>query len=384
MLASQLKCRTYLARRLIPRPPRCAASDPQVVADVLQRHADAPQTALDQLIMLQRCVDDAAATAAVAGELPDPLTWESCSGSGSEDEHGLGGGGAGASWAQDLTPEELAAMEQGTFPPDLPEGQQHEQPAAAAPTGGTGWLSQEDQLAVLKAQFGGMPDRDLAEALGACDGDLFAAAELLRTFMAEDAAGAGMGTAGLNGGVLVGGMAGVAATVPAPAVLPSALPEPGGSSILPQHVGPKVQHLARRFPGAPSEALQVRYLFMVTFVLFGGSSHNVSPALKNSPCLLLTQVALAATDNDLVAARRTLRENGYSEVEVAPSPAASIARLRPPPGLPLPQPVRPLSLPQPVPLPLPGAAQAPSASPALPSLSEATYHRNQSIFEVSG
>lgn len=225
---------------------------------MLQRHADAPQTALDQLIMLQRCVDDAAATAAVAGELPDPLAWESCSGSGSEDEHGLGGGGAGASWAQDLTPEELAAMEQGTFPPDLLEGQRHEQPAAAAPAGGAGWLSQEDQLAVLKAQFGGMPDRELAEALGACDGDVFAAAELLRSFMAEDAAGAGMSSAGLNGGVLLGSMAGVAATVPAPAALPSALLEPGGSSVLPQHVGPKVQHLARRFPGAPTEALQVR------------------------------------------------------------------------------------------------------------------------------
>lgn len=320
----------------------------EVVADVLQRHADAPQTALDQLIMLQRCVDDAAATAAVAGELPDPLAWESCSGSGSEDEHGLGGGGAGASWAQDLTPEELAAMEQGTFPPDLLEGQRHEQPAAAAPAGGAGWLSQEDQLAVLKAQFGGMPDRELAEALGACDGDVFAAAELLRSFMAEDAAGAGMSSAGLNGGVLLGSMAGVAATVPAPAALPSALLEPGGSSVLPQHVGPKVQHLARRFPGAPTEALQV---------------------------------ALAATENDLVAARRTLRENGYSEVEVAFSPAASAARLRPPPGLPLPQPVRPSSLPQPVPLPLQGAAQAPIAPPALPSLSEASYQRNQSIFE---
>lgn len=95
-----------------------------------------------------------------------------------------------------------------------------------------------------------------------------------------------------------------------------------------------------------------------------------------------SQVALAAANYDLVAARRTLRENGYSEVEVAPSPAASTARLSPPPGLPLPQPVPLPGPPQPV--PLPGVAQAPSAPPAPLSLSEATYQRNQAIFEVGG
>jgi hypothetical protein len=193
-----------------------------------------------------------------------------------------------------------------------------------------------------------MPDRELAEALGACDGDLFAAAELLRSFAAEDAAAAaGISTVGLNGSALLGSVAGVAATVPTPAALYTALPEPGGGAALPLHVGPKVQHLAKRFPAAPAESLQV---------------------------------ALAAADNDLVAARRTLRENGYTEVETAPSPAAPATRLPPPPGLALPQSVRP-GPPQPVPLPPQGMAQAPSAPPALPSLSEATYQRNQSIFE---
>lgn len=228
----------------------------QVVADVLQRHADAPQTALSQLMMLHQCVIDAAATTVIADELPDPSAWESCSGS--EDEHGFGGS-AGASWAQDLTPEELAAMEQGVFPPDLQ--QQEQQPAAStAIAGGDGGLSQQEQLAALKAEFAGVADKDAAEALGACDGDLFAAAELLRAFAAEDAAAAaGSSSAGLNGGMLLDGTAGAAAIVPAPAVLPSALPEPSSSSLL-QHAGPKVLHLARRFPDAPTESLQVRQM----------------------------------------------------------------------------------------------------------------------------
>lgn len=250
---------------------------------MLQRHADAPQTALDQLIMLQRCVDDAAATAAAAGELPDSSAWESCSGS--EDEHAFGGGGVGASWAQDLTPEELAALEQGTFPPDLQQGQH--QPAAAAPAG---TLSQEEQLTALKAECGGMPDRDLAEALAACDGDLFAAAELLRSFAAEDAAAAaGASSAGLNGGALLGGEAGVAATVPAPAVLPSALPEPAGGPELPLHVGPKVQHLARRFPGAPTESLQVQQMpsLRVDALRAWAVGHaQCCPRIQHSPLLL--------------------------------------------------------------------------------------------------
>lgn len=96
------------------------------------------------------------------------------------------------------------------------------------------------------------------------------------------------------------------------------------------------------------------------------------------------QVVLAAASNDLVAARRMLRDNGYTEVEVAPSPAASTGRLPPPPALPLPQPVRLSGPPQPVPLPQPGSVQVPSAPPAPQSLSEATYQRNQSIFEVCG
>lgn len=158
---------------------------------MLQRHADAPQTALDQLIMLQSCVEDAAATA--AGELPDAAAWESGSGSGSgsDEEHGLG-----ASWALGATPQELAAAERGALPP----APLLQAAAAAAAAGGNGGLSPEKQLGALKAEFGSVPDRGLEEALAACDGDLFAAAELLRAFAAEDAAAAAAGSAGLNGG----------------------------------------------------------------------------------------------------------------------------------------------------------------------------------------
>lgn len=98
----------------------------------------------------------------------------------------------------------------------------------------------------------------------------------------------------------------------------------------------------------------------------------------------------------LANARRTLREAGYTEVDLEPTPrlqpqlyaafstAASTA-VPPAPPPPSPQP-HPQELLQPLP-PAPGTVAGPSmpsvhGAPASLSLSEATYQRNQAIFEV--
>ncbi|PSC74687.1 NEDD4-binding 2 isoform B [Micractinium conductrix] len=334
----------------------------EVVGDVLQRHSDAPQAGLDTLIMLSACVEDAAGEGGGAGaQVPDAAGWESVSsGSGSDDEGG--GGGPGHSWEGGLTAVELAGFEEGVFPDArLLRGA----PGAAVVPEAADVLPAEEKRELLKAEFGGIAAAEVEAALAACDGSLFAAAELLRLFVEEDAAQRQQRQQQrrLDGGAH--GAAAAAANVPAAAA--HASPEPG-TSCLPQHARPKVQHLARRFPDVSPESLEV---------------------------------ALASAGVDLPTARRTLREAGYTEVAVEPSPAPR--ELQPLPAS--------LALPMPVPMPPPrtgtgGSGSAgrdsasasaasspppsmplsvPSASPSAPlarlSLAEATHVRNQAIWE---
>jgi hypothetical protein len=400
----------------------------QVVGDVLQRYGE-PQAALDQRltsIMFSSCVEDATSAVDDASGGLSCAGWEllsSGSGSGSDDEGQQLR--AGASWEQALTPDELAAMEHGVFPSGLLLPSQLEQPrlhGASAQSQqrpvspeGEESLPAEEKLALLKADFSGIAADEVSAALAACDGSLLAAADLLRAFAEEDSSAAAKNDSGLNGGAHTGARAAAAAaTVPAAAragVAPSRVtpPEPrtsngssdsNGSSIVPLHAQPKVQHLARRFPEVPTEALEVScccgqcccWQCLLLAVLLSGSfgvriggclggcsggCASVAPVLTRAPappaCLpVCLQVALQSCNFELAAARRTLREAGYTEAEVeAP---------RAPPAA---------ALPQPMALPLP-AASAPAPSAPLPaasagmSLSQATHLRNQTIFEVGG
>ena len=219
---------------------------------MLQRHSDAPQAGLDTLIMLSACVEDAAGEGGGAGaQVPDAAGWESVSsGSGSDDEGG--GGGPGHSWEGGLTAVELAGFEEGVFPDArLLRGA----PGAAVVPEAADVLPAEEKRELLKAEFGGIAAAEVEAALAACDGSLFAAAELLRLFVEEDAAQRQQRQQQrrLDGGAH--GAAAAAANVPAAAA--HASPEPG-TSCLPQHARPKVQHLARRFPDVSPESLEVR------------------------------------------------------------------------------------------------------------------------------
>ncbi|KAL4452605.1 hypothetical protein ABPG75_008267 [Micractinium tetrahymenae] len=323
----------------------------EVVGDVLQRYSDSREACLDQMIMLSSCVENAAGEGGSDG--PDPAGWDSPSGSGSDEEEG--GSTAGASWEVGLTPEELAGMEQGIFPglqaPPLPQPiplQQPGQQAALQQGGerpaspeGPDALPAEEKAELLQAEFKSIATAEVSAALTACDGSLFAAAELLRSFAAEDAASGaqqqGVATAAAGSGA---GDSGASA------------------GFLPQHAKPKVQHLARRFPAVHAEALEV---------------------------------ALASCGYDLATARRTLREAGYGEVQPEPLLASTRPLAPPPPAVPPPVPPPPRSAPA-SPLLAPTAAPAlpeaprlalspPAAPPGGLSLSEATYLRNQAIWE---
>lgn len=346
---------------------------PDVVGDVLQRYSDTPQTALDQLIMLSSCVNDAAthtcaattATSAV-GSLPDQQAWEADSGDGfcggSDDEFA-----AGSSWEQELTPAELEAIEAGVplelllaapRQRDPPQRQQqqvpHQQQHRPLSPEGEDAMPAEEKLELLQLEFASISVDEVSASLAACDGSLFAAAKLLRAFLAEDDAAKSSDSDGR--GNMIGDAprsAAAAASVPAAA---------SASAALPHHAWPKVQHLSQRFPEVPIEALEV---------------------------------ALVSSSYSLANARRTLREAGYTEVDLEPTPrlqpqlyaafstAASTA-VPPAPPPPSPQP-HPQELLQPLP-PAPGTVAGPSmpsvhGAPASLSLSEATYQRNQAIFE---
>ncbi len=225
---------------MVPSLPRPSAS--QVVGDVLQRYSDSREACLDQLVMLSACVENAAGEGGSDG--PDPASWDSPSGSDEEEA-------AGASWEAGLTAEELAGMAQGIFPgleaPQLP--QPIPLPPPLQQTGGE-WpsspegpdaLPAEEKAALLQLEFKSIAAAEVSAALAACDGSLFAAAELLRSFAAEDAAS----------GVDQQASASAAACAPASG-------SSDGGGFLPQHAKPKVQHLARRFPEAPTTALEVR------------------------------------------------------------------------------------------------------------------------------
>ena len=198
--------------------------------------------ALEQLIMLSQCVDHAEeAAVAAAARTPDPASWASCgSGSGSDDE---GGGGAGYAYVGGigqgrpaLSAEQLAAQ-LGMAPADLAAAlASPREPAAPRPLTpeDDAGLSAEEKLEVLKAEFGGIAAAEVEGALAVCDGGLFRAAELLRTIAADDEAH---------------DMSAAAAAASGPA-----------AAALPPHVRPKVAHLARRFPDASEESLQVRGL----------------------------------------------------------------------------------------------------------------------------
>lgn len=212
----------------------------QVVGGVLEQYGKGK--ALEQLIMLSQCVDHAeeSAAAAAAGT-PDPASWASCgSGSGSDDE---GSGGyayvGGRSQELALSADQLAAQ-LGMAPADLAAAlasPRQPGPRPLTPEDDAG-LSAEEKLAVLKAEFCGIAAAEVEGALAVCDGGLFKAAELLRTIAADDEA---HGTSA----------AAAAASVPAAAA-------PSANAVLPPHVRPKVAHLARRFPDASQDSLQVR------------------------------------------------------------------------------------------------------------------------------
>lgn len=103
-------------------------------------------------------------------------------------------------------------------------------------------------------------------------------------------------------------------------------------------------------------------------------------------------MVLQLCGGDLAAARRTLRDNGHDEVEAPPSTPPSPAQ--PPSSLPQPVPL-PTSPAVPAPAPLAGSGGVGSggaggllggpsvAPPPLQgqSLSEATYARNQAVYE---
>lgn len=333
----------------------------EVVGDVLERYCDAPQSGVDQLIMLSSCVENASGEGSSGSDtgVPDALGWESVSSGSDDEEAAQAGDAAGSSWEVGLTAEELAGMEHGLFPASLPLTAQGSAAELVPFSAGNDEMPLKEKEEVLRAEFKSIAAQEVAAALAACDGSLFAAADLLRTFAAEDVG------RGLNGGAQ--SAAAAAASVPTAAVTP---PEPltrtdSTGSSLPQHVQPKVRHLARRFPGVLPEALEA---------------------------------ALAACSYDLASARRTMREAGYTEAEVEPSPANTRTLPMVPDGL-------ATTLPRPVPLPSrsatsgsaagsplpiaqlglacsPPAVPQPSAPPAPPlSLSEATYLRNQTIFE---
>lgn len=312
----------------------------EAVGDVLQRYSDSREACLDQLIMLSACVENAGGEGGGGrdgSEGPDPASWDSPSGSDEEDA----GSAAGASCEAGLTPEELAGMAQGIFPgleaPQLPQPIPLAARACARPasTEGPDALPAGEKAQLLQAEFKSVAATEVSAALVACDGSLFAAADLLRSFVAEDAAsGAGQHSA-----------------VYAPAG------DSSGSGYLPQHAKPKLQHLARRFPGAPTEVLEV---------------------------------ALASSGYKLAPARSTLREAGYSEVAPAePLPADTSPALLPPVlSAPVPPPPRsgpasPLLGPSAAPAALPESLSLPPPSAPLAglSLSEATYLRNQAIWE---
>ncbi|KAL4439001.1 hypothetical protein ABPG77_006938 [Micractinium sp. CCAP 211/92] len=303
----------------------------EVVGDVLQRYSDSREACLDQLVMLSACVENAAGEGGSDG--PDPASWDSPSGSDEEEA-------AGASWEAGLTAEELAGMAQGIFPgleaPQLPQPiplppplQQTGGERPASPEGPDA-LPAEEKAALLQLEFKSIAAAEVSAALAACDGSLFAAAELLRSFAAEDAAS----------GVDQQASASAAACAPASG-------SSDGGGFLPQHAKPKVQHLARRFPEAPTTALEV---------------------------------ALASCGYDLASARRTLREAGYSETQPEPSPSPT----RPPALPPRSAPASSFPGPAAVSASIPQAGSMgslPSAPPAGLSLSEATFLRNQAIWE---
>lgn len=220
--------------RLTPsRPVRPAAPlfVPQVVADVLQRHSEAPQVALDQLMMLSAAVAEAAAgpsyggsPTASAGHLegsdvpnaaavPDARSW------GDDDadllgEEGGGGGRRSPSWEE--------------------SGGPHVVDRHIAEAG----MGTEEKLRLLSAEFGSLPAGDVSAALAACDGSLMAAAQLLRAMTAEEGAkgsAAPCGTATADTAAVAEGVqAGPAGAAPA-----------------------GLEELARSFPTASREASEV-------------------------------------------------------------------------------------------------------------------------------
>lgn len=121
----------------------------EVVADVLQRYSDTPQTALEQLSMLSICMEDAKAGKANGVQLPEDCSWDD-----------------GSSW--DGTPS----------------------PPASPPALDAALLSDADSLEALQAEFGAVTEDEARGALTACDFNLAAAAKLLRVVHEEALAAA--------------------------------------------------------------------------------------------------------------------------------------------------------------------------------------------------
>ena len=179
--------------------------------------------------MLSSCVEDATSAVDDVSGGVSSAGWElasagSGSGSGSDDEGQQLR--AGASWEQALTPDELAAMEHGVFPSGLllpsqleqlrlqgasAQGQQQGQQQRPVSPEGEDSLPAEEKLALLKADFSGIASEEVSAALAACDGSLFAAADLLRAFAEEDSSAAAKNGSGLNGGAHTGARAAAAA-----------------------------------------------------------------------------------------------------------------------------------------------------------------------------
>jgi hypothetical protein len=259
-----------------------------VIASVLEQYGANRQTALDQLVMLNKVVSSQHDPASAAdGPLFD----------------GWGGGGDSTADERDDAQAPLVVVVEGRAAPEANKPSvAGDAPASCEPD-----LTEQEKLGYLGAEFPGAALQALQAALDGSDGQLADAMRLLHTFEREDAAAEAerqVARAAAAAGADVEHLDSLSLDLISTAVATPPAAPPAPAAPLPPHVQARVSCLAAAFPAVAEESLQV---------------------------------ALECAGFDLDEAKTVLREQGYTEarlaggeefvgyVEDAPAPARSTA-----------------------------------------------------------